>query len=522
MKSLNINELSIEQKLGQMLICRQPLDNADKEFILQLIKNRSLGGIQISNTKDVKVNEILAAAEYPILICENMEYGFGKGEVSLPCPLALGAINSEDIAYEFGRITAIEAVKAGYNVVFGPILDIAMNPLSCCIGPRAFGGDEKTVAKISKAVIQGYQDQGMIVTAKHYPGFGESSVDSHLGMVYLQQGKKELIERELYPYINVIVNANLSGVMVGHIMVPKIDEKYPASLSPKMIGLLREVGFDGLVITDSLAMVGLTNQFGLGECHCLAIEAGVDMVLASYRIPAEESYEFMLNAYKTGRVSEEQINLAVSRVIEAQQKTLINKKQNTISKVEKHIAKCMSAESIVAIVNDVDQCSISTEIKHLFVVQKDNKFINPENNTMEEEFTKLDNIEELIQVIFPKSDIVRINTFPSTQQMENVASKTMEYESIVMIVNSKTDSYTGSSDLTKRLLSLIEAVSNKISAIVSFGNPYAAREYPYVKRIIFGFEGGDCEEAAMKVLSGEEIPKGEMPIDLKLRGKNEV
>lgn len=519
MRVLRLDELTIEQKIGQMLLCRQPLDIEDKDFVIELIKNRSLGGIHIKNTPEFSVQEFVDAADYPLLICENMEYGFSEGKAKLPCPLAIGATDSEELAYEFGRITAIEAKNAGYNVVFGPVADIAMNPLSCCVGPRAFGGDKERVARMMQAVVRGYQDQGMIVSAKHFPGFGESAVDSHLGMVYLEPDEEGLVERELYPYIKAIKDADLSGVMVGHIMVPKVDSEYPASLSKKLIGLLRKSGYKGITMTDSLAMVGLTNHYGLEECHCLAMEAGIDMVMTSYRIPAKQAYEYLLNAYRSGRVTEAQIDEAVSRIIVAQEKTMKQPEQLAVSECDINLAKKMSSESITVVAKDDDDITIDTDEKHLFIVQVANKFVNPETGKVDEEHSGLDNIERLIRERFPNSDILCINSFPSTSEMENAAKVTMDYESIVMVLYNKTDFYTGSSDLTRRILALFDAVAHKVSTVLSFGNPYAAREYPPVTPIIFGYEGGNCEEAAIDVLTGKARSKGKMPVDLQLRGE---
>ncbi|HRE29394.1 MAG TPA: glycoside hydrolase family 3 N-terminal domain-containing protein, partial [Anaerolineales bacterium] len=126
-----------------------------------------------------------------------------------PHRLAVGSAGSEALAYEFAKLTAIEARAAGYNTVFGPLLDIALNPRSSCLGPRTFGGDPDQVARLATAAVKGYQDQGMVVTAKHYPGFGESRTDSHLGMVYLDGDEEGLLQRELVPYLRAMRDADL-------------------------------------------------------------------------------------------------------------------------------------------------------------------------------------------------------------------------------------------------------------------------------------------------------------------------
>jgi len=357
----------------------------------------------------------------------------------------------------------------------------------------------------------------MVVTAKHYPGFGESEVDSHLGMVYLNGDRELLLDRELAPYKYAMEHADLSGVMVGHISVPKIDDKYPASISPALIKLLRGIGYNGLVMTDSLAMLGITNFYGLEECHALAMAAGIDMVMTSYRIPAKTAYEFMLNAYKRGKVSEEQIDAAASRVIAAQARTLKQPETAEVDESCQITARRISRDAITALLRGVDSASIQTDGKHLFILETGVTITDPETGEIDIEESNLNNIERLIKEKFPRSSITKISKFPGRLQMERVVTETMQYDSVIMVAYNRVSGYTGSADETRRLLALMDGIAHKLSAILIFGNPYPAREYPPVPRLIIGFENGNCEEEAIKVLTGESIAKGKLPIPLKLR-----
>jgi beta-glucosidase-like glycosyl hydrolase len=461
------------------------------------------------------MGDFLSAASYPLLVCDNMENGFKDPKaVSLPCQMAIGAINSEDAAYQFGRLTAIDAKAVGFNMVFGPIVDIALNAGSACVGPRSFGGDKELVARMAAAAIRGYQDQGMVVTAKHFPGFGESHVDSHIGMVYLSGDEKLLRERELYPYRYAMEQADLSGVMVGHIMVPRVDPDYPASISPKLIGLLRDIGFSGLVMTDSLAMVGMTNRFGLKECHGLAMAAGNDMVMTSYRLDARTAYGYMLEAYKKGQVTGEQIHAVASRVLAAQARTLKKAYQGKATDKYKTTGISLSERS-VTVIGDTSG-SIDPQGKHLFIIQVPNRYTNLNPATQGRDVTAEERgqIHDLIAAYFPRSQIVKTNDFPSNLQIEHALARSMEFDSVVMVVHSVTGAYVGSSDLTRRTLALMEGLAHKLSAVVLFGNAYAAREFPRVPCLVLGYEGGACEEAAFKVLAGKNQPEGTVPVSL--------
>ncbi|MBI5301063.1 MAG: hypothetical protein HY868_02925 [Chloroflexi bacterium] len=527
MKSLVLSELSIEQKIGQMLLARPPINKKDKAYIHALIKNKALGGIHgagrfrrfdsdLEGDERDEVREYNEIADYPLLICEDMEFGYSRGEIQLPPPLAIASTGSEEMAYEFARITAIEARSAGYNTVFGPLMDIAMNPRSSCLGPRTFGNNKELVARMATAAVKGYQEHGMVVTAKHYPGFGESHVDSHLGMVNLKGDAKSLIERELYPYIRAMQEADLSGVMVGHIMVPKIDKHYPASLSPKLVGLLRQIGFKGLIMTDSFSMVGLTNLYGMEECHRLALAAGNDMVMTNYRIGAQTAYEYMLKAYRDGCISEQQIDAAVTRVIAAQNRTLKKPTQTMITQKEKDLAAEMAKRAITVTLNQVDSAAIDVNKKHLFIIEQGNPFIHPESGKLYYEMNGLDVVVKLLKAKFADSDFVKLDEFPSKVEMEHVLNVTIQYDSIIMVTFNKSLSYMGSSDLTNRQLAFMEAISHKLSAVVLFGNPYAARQFIPVPRLIYGFDNALCQTYAVKTLAGEHTPIGCLPVQVQM------
>lgn len=529
MKSLVLSELSIEQKIGQMLLARPPINKKDKAYIHELIKNRALGGIHgtrryrrfdsdLEGDELDEVGEYNGIADYPILICEDMEFGYSRGEIQLPPPLAIASTGSEEMAYEFARLTAIESRSAGYNTVFGPLLDIAMNPRSSCLGPRTFGDNKELVARLATAAVKGYQDQGMVVTAKHYPGFGESHVDSHMGMIYLSGDEQSLIERELYPYIRAMQEADLSAVMVGHIMVPKVDRQYPASLSPKLISLLRQVGFNGLIMTDSFSMVGVTNLFGIEACHRLALAAGNDMIMTNYRIGAQAAYGYLLKAYQDGCISEQQIDAAVTRVIAAQNRTLKRSAQTMITQKEKDLAEEMARRAIAVTLHQVDSAAIDVNQKHLFIVEQGNPFIHPESGKLYHEMNGLDVAVKLLQEKFAESDFVKLDEFPSKIEVERVLNVTLPYDSVIMITFNKSLSYMGSSDLTNRQLAFMEAISHKLTAVVLFGNPYAARQFIPVPRLIYGFDNALCQKYAVKTLAGEHTPIGHLPVKVQKMG----
>ncbi len=529
MQGLHLQELTPEQKIGQMLFCRGAMDQRDFDFLIELVKNRSIGGIHASSrfvrkgipdleSEDMMIQKILDAADYPVLIGEDVETGFSGVKfmeaLDLPHQLALGSADDEPLCYEYGRIGAIQAKSKGYNLVFGPVLDIGMNPESSCVNLRSFGGKKEMVARLAAATIRGYQDQGVIVSAKHYPGFGESPVDNHLEMVYLSGDSTFLLERELYPYTYAMKHADLSGVMTGHIMAPKVDPVYPASLSPKLISLLRSTGYDGLIMTDSLAMVGLTNMFGLEECFRLAMRAGNDMVMGDYRSSIENAYHSMLKAWKDGIIPETQLDCAVSRVIAAQNKTMKKPAQKEISQKEIDSIEEMGRKAISVTLNGVDHVALDRHAKHLFIIQEGNYYLNAETGKIEQESCDLDMFTAFIKEKFTNADFLSIPEFPIRAEIEHAMATSIQYDSVVMVLLNTCNTYTGSADSTKRMLAVLSGLRRKLSAVILFGNPYSAREFGDVKRIIYGYQGKNCQKYAALTLTGEHTPIGKLPVSL--------
>ncbi|MFW6066467.1 MAG: glycoside hydrolase family 3 protein [Planctomycetota bacterium] len=511
MKPLAVEDLTVEQKVGQMLFARRPRNERNKRELLDMIHDRRLGGLHLSPHEDA--GDYLSTADYPLLLADNMESGFeGPEATPLPCQQAIGAIGDPAAAADWARITAIDAKSAGRNTVFGPILDVARNPLSSCVGPRAFGANPELVARLAVETVREYQRQGMVVTAKHFPGFGQSPVDSHIGMVHMTGEKQTLLKRDLLPYQRCIEQADLSGVMVGHIIADDIDSEMPATLSPKVIDLLREMGFDGLVVTDSLAMIGLTSRFGLRRSHELAMAAGNDMIITSYRLSPAEAYGMMLNAYRKGCIGDEQLDASVARVLTAQQRTLTSVEQSGKGDADRQKAAELTRRSISAITSPGASPSIDPQAEHLFLLQVGNTFTDPQTGKVHAEGEDPAGLLDCVARLFGNSRVLRINDFPSRNQMERACVETTGAESVVAVCRSRTDHYMGSSELTRRMLALLDGIGNRLSAVVLLGNAYAARELPPAPRLILGYEGGDAPKAALEALAGVFQPRGTPPV----------
>ena len=221
MQELKLSELTLEQKIGLVICARGGRDAEDKAFILEMVRKKAVGGIQIAFTDDYKdfIREIQEAADYNVLLYNDMECGYPKGQ-QIPPAIALGAVNDPEVAYEAARITAIEAKAEGFNAVCGPVVDIS-RPGALCKVPRTFGDDVNTVSTLGRAMIRGYQDEGMLVMAKHYPGGSDMLDDLHIQNGISQLSEEELLQLDLIPYLDAIREENLIHTGRGGIYVCK-------------------------------------------------------------------------------------------------------------------------------------------------------------------------------------------------------------------------------------------------------------------------------------------------------------
>ncbi|MFD0960241.1 glycoside hydrolase family 3 protein [Paenibacillus chungangensis] len=330
---MNLAELDLRTKVGQLFAFsafHPTLDEETRRMVVEL----KAGGIflptgslqvpeQVHRLTTLLQSAALAEGSgIPLFISADFVAGAGcklrSGAVHFPKNRAIGAGEDEQLAYESGRITAKESLAMGVNFNYSPVVDINNNPLNPVIGMHSFGEDRELVSRMGSAIIRGYQEHGMIATAKHFPGHGDTSVDSHEDLPVLPFDLERLEAFELYPFRQAI-EAGVDAVMVGHIAVPSLDSTMkPASLSHELVTkLLRQkMKFEGLIVTDGLSMKGVMNQYSMEEACVLSLQAGTDILLATTSCYEDSAsvLEAVIKAVESGRLNEARINESVSRI----------------------------------------------------------------------------------------------------------------------------------------------------------------------------------------------------------------
>jgi len=320
-------KLTPEQRITQLMIVEAFPNKGQKhvEDVLYLIRRYNVGGIIYFQGGPVRqatlTNKFQAAAKVPLLISMDAESGVGMrmdSAMQYPLPMLLGAINNDSLIYRMGAEIAYEFKRLGMHLNFAPVADVNNNPNNPIISYRAFGENKKDVASKSLAYMLGMQENGIIATAKHFPGHGDTNVDSHLDLPVIPYGRERLDTLELYPF-RELIKAGVGGIMVAHMHLPKLDstKNLPTTLSrPVVTDLLRqELDFSGLIITDAMVMKGVTKYFKPGESEVKALVAGNDIMERLVSVPI--AIKAIKQAVKQGLISQKEIDRRCKKVLAA-------------------------------------------------------------------------------------------------------------------------------------------------------------------------------------------------------------
>lgn len=275
-----------------------------------------------------RIQQLQSWAKTPLLLAADIEEGVGQrfaGATWFPPPMAIAAIaktnptKAQQYAETMGAVTAQEALAIGLNWILAPVVDVNNNPDNPVINIRAFGETPEIVGQLATAFIRGAQKYPVLTTAKHFPGHGDTAVDSHEELPVLPHSESRLAEVELPPFVEAIA-AGVDSVMSAHLLIPAWDSELPATLSQKILtGRLRQkLGFGGLVVTDALVMGAIANRYGLAEASVLAVEAGADILLMP--LDAEVTIKAVCDAVSQGRISESRIDESWQRILQCKSK----------------------------------------------------------------------------------------------------------------------------------------------------------------------------------------------------------
>ena len=537
-----LDRLTLRELIGQLIIEWVPggyvtPTSPDFEPLRAWVEDDRVGGVSPSigtpHAYVAKLNDLQSRADVPLLVTSDFENGGPgmriNGSFALPSMLpqgggtdfpptmAFGAIGDERFAYEYGRITAREARASGVHFLFSPVLDVNSNPDNPVIATRSFGGDPDLVARMGAAFIRGARDGGAFTTGKHFPGHGDTSTDSHIGIPVVDADRTRLDELELAPF-EAAIDEGVDAIMTAHLQLPQIlgPGAPPATLAPEvMTDILRhDLGFSGIVFTDAMTMRGITDMYGIGEASIRALEAGSDVVLSPKAV--SDVIDAIEESVETGRMSRERLEASARRIL------------NLKARLGLHRDRFVSLEDVDRVVGiGAHNAFADTAATRSITLVRDTDRLLPMDGL---------SMAPTLHIRYAGSTRLWANRAFTTELQDRVAvldevrldersdstAYTAAREAVAeadrIIVTTYVPASAGSTEdaLPEPLRELIDvAVDTKPTVMVSFGNPYLLTAVPDVGSYVLAWGDRDrSQRAAVAAIFGEEAMTGRLPISL--------
>jgi beta-N-acetylhexosaminidase len=520
-----LGKLTQRQKVAQLVVPwlggnYTALDDSAFQIATRWVDTLEVGGIIISvgSPYDIaaKLNALQRRSKLPLLVSADLEWGAGMrvvGATSFPMIMSAGATGDERDAYTIGRVAALEGRAVGIHVNFAPDADVNNNPLNPIINIRSFGEDPRAVAKLVRGYVRGLQEHGMLATLKHFPGHGDTDVDSHIGLPTIRASYSRLDSVELVPF-RAGIDAGAQVVMSAHIAFPTFGGDLPATLSSAVLtGLLRDsLKFRGMVVTDALMMGSIVAKYGAGEAAVRAFEAGSDLLL----MPADpdSAIASMLTALRTGRISAARLDASVRRVLEIK-RGLGLFAQRTVPLDS--ISRVVGSKAFQDAADDLAQRALTLVRDTAGTVARLRKtrsrmaliaYGDELNSTVGQRML------ELLRLGGDTVSFFRLWPQSGPASYDSARVVIGRAPTVIFAMNVRPISWKGHIALPDSLARLIAVTDSvKPTVLVSLGSPYLLNQTPAVKSYVIAWSGvRAAERAAGRALLGWSPVRGKLPI----------
>jgi len=560
-----LRKLSLEEKVGQifMIWVRADFLNANSSTYLQLLDSMHkyhIGAFAMTvrweppflyRSEPYEAAELLnrlqEQSSLPLLVAADFERGVTMrlhGATTFPHAMSFGAAGKVDYAEAFGRITAQESRALGIQWNFFPDADVNSNPANPIINTRSFGEDPQQVGDLVAAYIRGARANGMMTTAKHFPGHGDTATDSHLSVAQVTGDRARLDSVELAPFRKAI-EAGVDSVMVAHVTVPALepDVNRVATTSPVIVKdlLKRQLGFQGIVVTDALDMAGLTRLYSAntGRAAVDAFKAGSDLLL----IPADldASYKAVLEAARSGEIPSAQLDASVLKLLKAKASMGLHKARlvdvnalpDMVGRPENLAIGQQISDDAVTLVRDNGKL---LPLKQSGTVQTGLPYQQVEearNGTVvvvlsEDVRTDVGRVlERAIKVRVPDANVIYVDPRIAAAMSADILKAVDQAQAViaaVYVVPTAGKAMQGANGLTNSVAlndasgTLLQAILDHAAektAVLAMGNPYVAQDFPAIQNYLCTFSNASVSEtSAVKALFGEMAIHGHLPVSI--------
>jgi len=544
-----VRTMSLEEKVGQLFVYAAQgvfMNEASPEYreLVRQVRDNKVGGVAWFDS-DVYATAHLnrrlqALAKTPLLVAADLEAGLGmrfEDTTYWPWPMAVGATGDPSLAERQGRIVAREARALGLSQIYAPVADVNSNPGNPVINVRSYGEDPREVARFVAAFVRGVEAEGVLATAKHFPGHGDTAADSHRSLPVLNVPRERLEEVELLPF-RAAIAAGVSSVMIAHVSLPGLDPAaappranaprenpytrdatevasgatVPASLSAAVIeGLLRQdLGFRGLVVADALDMGGITDHYDPGEAAVRAILAGADLIPKSPDTDA--AIAGVKRAVETGRIPMERLDRSVERILTAKARVTAPRPDDErifrfVDRPEhRAVAEEIAARSLTLVREAPGALPLAREGRVVHLVVSDagssvgeildrglaKRLASPPETFLLDRGSREKDLAPILEAA-SRSDVVLLSLFVRFRTGQgNLALPPLALDTVS---------------------SLLAAGSRVVA--VSFGNPYLLRDLPELSTYIAAYGGQTVvQTAAAQALFGEAAIGGRLPVTI--------
>lgn len=511
------NQLSFDEKVGQlfMVAAYSNKDEAHNKSIDKLVEENKIGGLiffQGGPVRQAKLtNRYQAKSKVPMFIGIDAEWGLSMrldSTYRYPWNMTLGAVQDMKLIEKAGNQMAKQSKRMGIHFNFAPVVDINTNPKNPIIGNRSFGETKENVTLRALALMKGLQDEGVYATAKHFPGHGDTSTDSHHTLPIVKFDKNRLDAVELYPYKELIKNG-LSSVMVAHLNVPSIEprENYPTSISYNVVTniLKNELQFEGLIFTDALNMKGASNFKKPGDIDLEAFLAGNDVLLFAENVPV--AIKKFNEAKKEGRLTEERLAYSVKKILAYKYKANLHNYQpivlenlyNDLNAVEFEALNYQLYENAVTV--------IKNDTKSIPIAQLDKEkiaYVKLGNDTSDVFLAQLKNYANVTEI--------------TSKNLDNVLTELEGYTKVIIGYH-KSDGAWRNHNLTFRELLWINQIGKQNDVILTFfTKPYSLltiKNFESIETIIIGYQNNAISQTVVpQVIFGAIGSKGKLPVSI--------
>ncbi len=510
------NALNAEERIGQLFMVAA-YSNRNEEHhqeIDQLIEEYNIGGLiffQGGAYRQVALNNrYQSAAKVPLFIAMDAEWGVGMRLDSImdfPKQMTLGAIQDDMWIYEMGKEVANQFHALNMHINFAPVVDVNVNPKNPVIGYRSFGEDKENVARKGTAYMKGLQDHGIMANAKHFPGHGDTGVDSHYDLPVITHTQERISETELFPF-KALMKDSLLSVMVAHLQVPAYDdrENTPTTLSNKVVTdlLKTELAFDGLVFTDAMNMQGVAKYYEPGEADVKALQAGNDMILFPVDVP--KAIKQVQKALKKKKLDQASIDERVKKVLKAKYWSGLTKSQqvktaNLTKRINNDNASLLNRMLYQKAITVVDNSDNLIPLMDLKDVKFGSVLMGGKDGSA---------FKKMLDMYAPFEHL-SIDSL-SNENLDLIAEKDVVVIGYQGITNSPRNQHQVNSEevaFIKKLQERTEVI------VVTLGNAYALKYFEGVKNIICTYEDNDITQSiAPQVIFGAIKAEGKLPVSV--------